>query len=246
MSIKKTLLTIVQDVLSVLDSEEVNSISDSTEAKDIAEIVESVYFDIVSQRSIPETKSFVKLEALADSDYPTHFKYPANANRLERIWYDASDDGTYEYREIYFVDPIEFIERQDTLSSNYTLVEDKTAGIKIRVGNDEMPTCYTSFDDEHIVMNSFKSTVDSTLQASKSRGYGVVYPEFQRSNDTFVPDIDAEYFPYLIAESKSRAMDIYKGGTTPKIDQAARRNMISVQNKKHRTSRGNRFNDYGR
>mgnify|MGYP000149502562 CR=1 FL=1 len=58
-----------------------------------------------------------------------------------------------------------------------------------------MPSFYTSFDDEHIVMDSYKSSVETTLQNSKTQAYGVVYPTFTIS-DTFTPDLDDTLFPY--------------------------------------------------
>ena len=246
MSIKKTLLQIVKDILSVLDSDDVNTLSDSLEAQAVAEVVEATYYDIISMRHLPEHKSFTKLAAASDSEFPTHFSYPTNTNSIERVWYDVSDDDSFEYREIEFLEPIEFIERADQRSDNYVLVDDKKAGTKIRVGTDAPPYYYTSFDDENIVFDSYDSTVDDTMMESKTRAYGIIYPEFNRYLDTFVPDLDADKFPYLISEAKSRAMDIFKGGTSQKVEQAARRNKSATRNKNFRSNRGVNWNDYGR
>lgn len=246
MTIKKNLLQIVQDVLSVMDSDEVDSISETNEATQIAELVESVYYDIVAQRSVPEHKEFFKLTAASDSTTPTHFSYPANSNSVERVWYDVSDTGDFSYSEVCWMDPLDFIERQDAITSNYDNVSDLAGGTNIRVHNDKHPQYYTSFDDENIVMDGYKSTVDNTLQESKVRAYGVVYPTFDRTTDTFVPDLDAEFFPYLISECKSRALDTYKGGTTQKLEQSARRNKVHIQNNRHRTKRNEKLPNYGR
>lgn len=246
MTIKKNLLQIVQDVLSVMDSDEVDSISETNEAVQIAELVESTYYDIVAHRDVPEHKSFYKLTAASNSATPTHFSYPTNSNSVERVWYDTSTSGDFSYTEVCWIDPLEFIERQDSLQSDYDNVSDVTAGTNIRVQNNKQPEYYTSFDDENIVMDSYQSTVDSTLQESKVRAYGVSYPVFDRNTDTFVPDMDAEFFPYLISECKSRALDLFKGGTTQKAEQSARRNKVHIQNNKHRTTRANEWMDYGR
>lgn len=50
---KRTLLQIVQNILSDMDSEDVNSISDSIEAEQIASVVRDVYLNMVSTRMIP-------------------------------------------------------------------------------------------------------------------------------------------------------------------------------------------------
>ena len=108
-----------------------------------------------------------------------------------------------------------------------------------------MPSFYTSFDDEHIVMDSYKSSVESTLQNSKTQAYGMVYPTFTIS-DTFTPDLDDTLFPYLLAESKSVAFSLFKSGSDPKVEQAARRLKSYVQNDMFRTKKENVRIKYGR
>ena len=247
MAIKKTLLEIVQEILSDLNSEDVNTLSDSDEAEQIATIVESVYYNIVATRDIPEHNELIKLTALSDSTTPTHFQYPTNVACVTTVWYDVSDNGDDpEYREVKWVDPVTFLHRTDRYNGSYTKVADVNAGTTMRIANDKQPDFYTSFDDLHIVMDSHKTSIDATLQASKSRAFGQKIPVFNKTSDTYVPDIDNVMFPYLIAESKSMAFDLLKGGATAKVEQAARRQKSYVQNDMFRTKRENVLNDYGR
>lgn len=245
MSIQKTLLEIVQDILSDIDSEEVNSLSDSNEAGQIATIVENVFYDMVSVRDIPEHSELIQLTALSDSNYPTTFEYPENVKAIEKIWYDVSTDDTFEYRVVKYVDNDEFLRRTDSRSSDYTTADEKLSGTKLRINNSTPPTFYTSFDDQYIVMDSFVATQENTLQQVKSRAKAIKIPVFEK-NDTFVPDVDDVMFPMLIAESRSRAMDFFKGGTTQKAEQAARRTKVHVQNDQTKSRVGNKRNNYGR
>ena len=244
MAIKKTLLEIVQNILSDLDSENVNSISDTVEALQIAQVVEDTFYNIVSTRDIPEHHSLIKLTALADSSFPTHFQYPDNVKDITGVWYDKSDDGSLDYGVVYWVEPLEFLSRTDGRTS-YTSVADNVAGTNLRIANDVMPTFYTSFDDNYIVMDAHKSTVDTTLQTSKTRAMGVTIPVFSQT-DSYTPDLDDAMFPYLIAESKSVCFSLFKGGPDPKIDQAARRQKSYVQNDMYKTRRENVRPKYGR
>ena len=109
-----------------------------------------------------------------------------------------------------------------------------------------MPTYYTSFDDEHVVLDAYMSSVDATLTSSKTRAYGVKFPTFDSFSDTFTPDIDEVMFPYLLAESKGTAMSLFKTGPDPKIEQIARRQKVYVQNDKYKVNRGRPHNNYGR
>lgn len=242
---KKTLLEIVKDILSDMDSEDINSISDTIEALQVAKVVESTFYDIIATREIPEHQSLIKLTALSDSAYPTHFVLEDEQAKIDAVWYDVSSDGSFKYRELKLLTPAEFLSLADSRGGNYTLVDDKVAGTKLRILNNKMPNYYTSFDDEHIVVDSYDSTVDTTLQNSKVRALGYTYPTFSIS-DAYTPDIDASMFPYLVQEAKSRAMSIYKGQIDQKIEQAARRQKVYVQNDKHRLARPDNRRQYGR
>lgn len=242
---KKTLLEIVKDILSAMDSEDVNSLTDSVEALQIASVVEQTFYDIIATRSIPEHESLIKLTSLSNNLFPTHFVMGENTAKVKQIWYDTSDDASFEYKEMKYLSPPEFLKVCDRPTQNYTLVDDRVAGTKLRIVNNAQPTYYTSFDDEHIVFDAFKSTLENTLQSSKTRAIAVTYPVFSIS-DTYTPDIDAVVFAYLIQEATSRCISLYKGGPDPKIEQAARRNKVHMQNDKRRIGERNTLRNYGR
>lgn len=244
-AIKKDLLSIVQDILSDLDSEPVNDLSDTLEAEQIATVVERTFYDIVLQTEDPSNEGLVKLTALSDTSFPTHFQYPDNLKEITCLWYDVSSDDSFEYREITWVDPTEFLSRTDNISSNYDSVLDKEAGTNLRIVNNRQPSFYTSFDNVHVVLDSYKSTVDNTLTEAKTRAMGYTYPVFSRSN-TYIPDIGNDLFPLLIQESTARAQDLFKGGVTPKMERAARNSKVTLQSKKYKTKRSNNWLDYGR
>jgi hypothetical protein len=216
---KKTLLELVQSILSDMDSEPVNSISDSIEAEQIASVIEDTYFNFVSSREIPEHRRLIKITALSDNTKPTHFKYVGR--QLYWIRYNIDENSKTNYREIKYMDPGSFATRNlDT--SNVTTVYDVSASTNLLILNDRMPSIYTSFDDEHIVMDAFKSSVESTLQTTKTQAYGIVTPTFSLS-DTFEPDLDEDLIPYLLAEAKSASFSLFKSGSDPKVEQSARR-----------------------
>lgn len=243
---KQSLLTIVQKILSDMDSEEVNSVADTVEATQVASIVEDTFYNLISNRLIPEHEQLVKLTAVSDSDFPTHFLYPENVSSISFIQYDTTDDNTFSYRGVSWMDPVAFLNLVDSVSSSYVLVNDKNGGTKYRIRTDKMPEFWTTFDDNYIVMDSYKSTVDTTLQQSKTRCYGTVTPVFNRFDDNYVPDIDANMFPLLLNESKSVAMSVLKGSPDPKIDQAARRQRYNIQNNRYKTKRPAPLSRYGR
>ena len=245
MAMKLTLLEIVQKTLSDMDSEGVNSISDTLEAQQIASIAEDVYFGIVAGYPRPDEMSLIKLTALSDTVYPTHFEYPTNVKNIAKVSYNVSLTSVKFYKEILFLEPLDFLTHTDNQSSGYTDVPDKSAGTTLFIANDRMPTYYTSFDEKYIVFDSHDSATDVTLQESKTRAYGQVFPTFSLT-DSFVPDLENTMFPYYLAEVKSQTFSLFKQAPDPKIEQQARRLKASLQNDTHKTTRGNRLNVYGR
>jgi hypothetical protein len=243
---KQTLLTMVQKILSDMDSEEVNSVNDTIEAQQVASIVEDTYYNIITNREIGEHQHLIKLTAASNNLFPTHFEYPTNVNKISRIDYDTSSDSTFAYTEVRFLEPLDFLSISDAVSSNYDTVDDRKAGTKLRIRNDKMPEYWTSFDDENIVMDSYDSAVDTTLQESKTRAMASKTPVFDRFSDTFIPELDANLFPLLLAESKSVALSLLKGNSDPKIDQAARRNRYHFANDKYKTNRAWPLSRFGR
>ena len=59
---RTTLLKIVQSILNDMDSEAVNSISDTVEAQQIGSIVEDTYYNMISAREIPEHNKLMTLQ----------------------------------------------------------------------------------------------------------------------------------------------------------------------------------------
>jgi hypothetical protein len=233
---KQSLLEIVQTILSKMDSEHVNSIADSDEAGQIARIVKDTFYDIVSARNIPEHDRLLKLTALSDITRPTHFKYPANLKVVQ----------TFEYnnKQVLWKDPVQFLNDMANPSDNNTLaVSDPISGATLYVRNDKDPNFYTSFDNEYIVCNSYDSSVDNSLQESKTRCWGTILPTFLIQDD-FIPDIDDVLSQYLLQEATSTALSLYKSGSDPKIEQSARRLKSFMQNDKYKTGQPKHAADF--
>ena len=110
---RTTLLDMVQSILSDMDSEAVNSIEDSDEALQVAEIIQTTFYNMTAARLFPEHNELLKLTALADSNYPTHFTYESeNAGRtrdLCKVEYNIDTSSGIQFREIKWKEPLDFL-----------------------------------------------------------------------------------------------------------------------------------------
>lgn len=247
-AIKMTLLEIVQDVLNDLDSDEVNSISDTVEATQIANLCRSVYYDVITTVDLPEHTELMTVSGLSNSSRPNYMDADA-VTEIKELRYNVSETvGELEYKLINYVPPDEFIQNivtRDTTASEVIIVTDPTSGISLPILNDKMPDYYTSFDDRYLCFDSYDSSVDNTLQTSKTMVLGVKIPTFTLTNEA-VPDLDDTIFPYYLAEIKSRAFSLFKGGPDLKVEQFARKHRYFQRNNRSKTGEKRVLNDYGR
>lgn len=240
---KKTLLEIVQDVLDLIEGDEVNSISDTIEAEQIVTFAENVYYQMLTNRDIPTRRSLIKVESLSDSSKPNYLKIPKNIDNVESVWYNRAKKGDTDtqYQEIPYVDAEEFLHRSysysDTAEDTQTVTD--FSGVTILIKNSKAPSCWTSFDDEHLVFDAYDSEVDSTLQQSKTTAYAETRPEFRKVDD-FVPDLPAERFPYFIMEVADFASQVMKQYSIPKVARQARKQKIATLKDRSHFSAKNR------
>lgn len=249
---KLTLLAMVQNILSDINSDEVASISDTVEATQVAETIKSVYFDILADTDIPEHFSIKQLDGVGDVDTPTYLNIPTGVDKIQWVKYNIQDttkNTSITYATMPFMQPEEFLNRVLTLDSAESNVQTVTTdtGISLLIRNDKMPEFYTSFDDDTLVFDSFDSAEQSTLTASRTLIYCSTEPAWSAS-DTFVPDLDSNLFPLLLAEAKSLVFINNTQASNPKVEQIAKRHQARKQGRKHKTKDAglNPTPDYGR
>lgn len=223
---KMTLLELVTDILSDMDSDNVNSIFDTFESEQVAQIVKTTYYAMMSTRDWPHLRETIQLTPSSDPAKPTHMYVPDGVTRMVFINYDTAKQGETrkKYQPVTWREPDEFLmltNRQNSESDNVDVIVDDS-GVELLIRNNTHPSYYTSFDDKALVFNSYDSAVETTLQNDKTQAMAYVAPTWSMT-DTFVPDLPAEAFMALLEESKSRAMMKLKQMEDAKSEQEAQR-----------------------
>jgi hypothetical protein len=246
---KMTLLEMTQDILSDMDSDEVNSINDSVESLQVAQIIKTTYYNIIDGRDYDFLYELFQLESSGTSSRPTHMKLPENIIDLKYIKYNTrkSADTKDKYLKIDYLNPEDFMEvldTRDSSKSNVTVVTD-TTGISLNIKNDKAPEYFTSFDDENLVFDSHDSAVDSTLTNSKTQCHGKRSVAFTLS-DSFTPDLPVQMFSYLLAEAKSVAFVTLKQVANAKAEQVSTSQKRRMSQDAWRLKNGIHYPNYGR
>ena len=248
---KMSLLDMVQDIMSDMDSDEVNSIDDTYESLQVATIIKNAYKAMLSSRDWPHLNKLIKLEASLSTARPTYVKMPENVKKINFINYDVqreSDNGKRVYKTIQGLIPSEFLAKTNTRDSskdNVLVSVDDNVGVEVLVFNDAAPIYWTSFDDDYIVFDAFDSSVDTTIKTSKCQVSAYVYPEFSMV-DNFVPDLPAEAFPALLSKARSHAMYWLKQVTDAVSESERKRQQRWLSRNSRRSEELNTSPDYGR
>lgn len=247
---KFTLLEIVKDILNDMDSDEVNSINDTLESLQVAQIIKSTYYHLISGDEYwPHLKQTMQLTASGDSTRPTHMKMPDDVQKINWIKYNKrkSTDTKDKYEDTLYKDTKDFLDmlnQRDSSSATITSVTD-FGGVTLFIKNNAGPSFWTSFDDEYIVFDSYDNTVDTTLQQAKTQVEGYREPTWS-SIDSFVPDLPSKAFIYLLEESKSAAMFKLRHVTDGKAEQRSTVQRRRLSLGKWRSKNSVDFPNYGR
>ena len=246
---KLTLLEMTQDILSDMDSDNVNSISDTPDSLQVAQIIKSSFYDIIGNKNWPHLQNLTALIPSGDNTKPTHMSIPELTKELVWIKYNKRKlSDTYDkFEDVEYVYPDEFLDRTNKYRNSESNVDQITdySGVVFNIYNDKAPEFWTSFDDNNIVFNSYDSDVDTTLQAIKTQALTFAEPTWNMV-DTFIPDLPSEAFPQLLAEAKSACFLRLKQMPDQKAEQQATRQRNWNSRKAWRAAGGIRFPDYGK
>lgn len=243
---KMTLLEIVQNILSSMDAEEVSTISDTIESLQVAEEVKTTYYENLGAWKVPNRVQMVNMESVADSaNHPHALKVPDNIVEIHWLRYNTQTVADPKYVPVQYCSPEDFLERVLNNTSGDTVTHINN-DMPYYIQSNKNPEYWTIIDNEHILFDSYNSTLDASIQVSKCMVYAEATPSWTSSDD-FIPDLPANYFPMLLAEAKSASFINYKGVANEKEEQRSRRQKVTLQNNQSRVNQ-NEANtpDFGR
>jgi len=357
---EQTVLTMVQNILSRMSSDEVNSIGDTPESLQVATLLQNKYYDIVARGTLTIDETLFQLIPSDNSNNPVQMVIPEGVSRIDWLQYfdtnpldntqtdqfgsfahDLNIDlvssvawqttsvssvtipviptgtvtftvssstlpvvlnqfieaisgnsyilgnvvayvGTaltmsitnvsgpgifsnwiissatppdippgYKYVEIvpndYFLNIVNKLDLTQPNTLSYVF-DDGIAKFTFRCRNDRTPMMCTVIQNNWVLFDSFDATQDSTLQASKTLGFGQVVPVF-KLQDNFIPKLDDQQFPLLLNETTSLAFYELKQMPHAKADEEIKRQWAVAQKTKSKSNKPSYFDqlsDFGR
>lgn len=231
-----TLLEMVQDILNDMDSDPANSIDDHEEAAQVAQIVKTAYYKLITTRDDwPFLRTLTNLTGLGDTSNPTKMRIPTGVNKVYWVKYNKKD--------VSYLDPKDFKDLLDARTEESGVVD--SSGYILNAD----PLYWTTYDQDYIYFDGYDSDTDSTLQQSKSAVYGIQVPSWTHS-DSFTPTLPPKMFPTLLADAKGTAFLTLKQQANQKEEDYAVRGRVRFQNAAYKADNAepsyNKRVNYGR
>lgn len=231
---KMNVLSMVQNILSEMNSDNVNSISDTVESQMVANILKDTYYEMISSGIYPELKEWVVLNSSMDNNLPTIMYSPDNVSRIHSVKYN---NKPVKYATLEYFD---YLQSNKPIDSKTVTFQSYT----YKITEDKDPFYFTILDNNTILFDSYNKNESSTLTSSRTTALVTIIPEFTLIDD-FIPKIDSQIFPYFLAESKSKCFIAVKQTANAKVENIAQRLKFYLTRKKNLINEM-RYPNYGR
>lgn len=233
---KYTLIELVDRILQSMDSDEVSTISQTTESLAVANIVKECYFDIVGKMDFPDHQGIFQLDASGDNTKPVLMSLPSNALEVTNLKYNSETTTNPIWYDVQYTPLDDFMRLTNSYDTDQTNVDTmeltyNTGVFTFKFLTDRDPTLFTTVNDRDLIFDSYDSEVETTLQKVKTFCYGGILPTFSLT-DTYVPDLDARQFQLLLQDAKAQAFVELKQVPNPTAERKARKNEILAQRTK--------------
>ena len=246
---KMTLLEMVTDILNSMDSDEVNTITETVESDQVSQIIKTTFFELIADRDWAHLKELFELDESGTTARPTHMSPPERISEVREVNYNKVKTGETrkKYDAVKYMEPEKFLVLSNARNSdeaNIDVIEDST-GVEILIKNDKAPEYWTSFDDHNMVFDSYDSAVDTTLVSSKTQCWGLREPTWTNS-DSFTPDLPPDAFPFFLAEAKTACQFQVRQFNDSVSSNVAQKQRMRMSRKNWKTAKQTRYPNYGR
>jgi hypothetical protein len=235
-----------------MDSDAVNSITETSEATQVANVVRDCYENISDEHRMSSMKRLFQLDGVSDTDRPNYLRIPEGYFNIEWLTYDkrTAIADPPQYGSVDYKSPSEFVMLSNTRATTATTVDTvyDVNGGELHVINNQAPSYYTSFDNVYLVFDAYNSDVEDTLMESKTQAFGQFRKDMSLADATII-DLPKHLLNLLINEAKETCFELFKDGAPSKLVRNALRSRVRAQrvdNKLQTLDGSSSLPDYGR
>lgn len=236
---RMTVLEMVQDIATALGSDPITTLGTTAEAVQIQNILVSTYNELLNERDWFFQRRLITLQSVNQpATNPTTMLLPANSKEVywvkhNRILTPGQRDNFYE---VQYVTPEEFIYRtniRDERAAPYSQLVDPIHNVTWKVRTDIPPTFWTSFDQQHIIFDSYNSSLADSILSVDTLCYASMDIKLEMQ-DNFIPGLPPKLFPLLLATAKVYAFQVLKGESNALLEREVKRLRVMLQHDESR------------
>lgn len=192
-----TVLDVANKCLNDMNSFQVNSISDTEEALQVASIIEDKYYSMLETMDWPVDSDYLPLVSSAVDAGPTTLSIPVEVDKIDNLRYNSL---SLKYR-----DPEVFLttafDPSNADNENMALVQ-FGPNVQGYVLTNKDPEFFTTLNDELLICDSYNAETEDKLVASKSLALVYKHQVITIDDSTPIP-ITKKMEPYFLAEVKA-------------------------------------------
>jgi len=236
-----TLLELVNNVLLGMNSNEVNTITQSIEAQQVALIARDVYEYLEELQRWDHKLSKASLQLATPTAEVNAIGIPDGIQKIEEIRYEVPRDpsnptGDSVLKLLGYVSPDDFVEQTKEELDNTVVVKMRSNGtwpqfdLDYYIRNDKEPDCWTSINYTTVLFDSYNSDREITLDPLKMQILGYVKYEFDETDDDLdiqIPSHDWSLYKNLVV---SKSWLEIKQTQNPASDRMAQRLLTRSHN----------------
>lgn len=209
-----TLLNVVNEILSDMGRDVINTLDATPEAARVLAILKDVYRQLATRNLWEHRHVHRQLAGGSDSSKPTKVILPEEVMRVKEISYRvAQGDYFVKLTHLYPEDFLRIVQGRTTASAEVTAFSNED-GVELRVFNDRPPSYWTSFDDTIVYLDSWDTAASSTIVGADTQAHVVLYPTFPVGADDLF-DVPARFMPMYISTAKSICFEKIKQIASP-------------------------------
>ena len=194
----KTLLDMVQGILSSSDGDNINSIFDTEESEQVANSIRDSYEHLVTSTHFESTAVLLQLNSSTDNERPVIMTIDEEIDHIDYIKYDRQTqndpDPTFHKLRYLSVDDFlrrvnkYFYENNDPFVKSFDL-DEKFNSLPMYYYTDRWPEYFTLLDNKTLLFDAIDLEVDDTLQNSKIEAYGILFNDFKFEDGFTFPNL---------------------------------------------------------
>ncbi len=244
---KRTILKLVQDLGEGINTDEIDSLTETEEVVRIVNILKQTLQEVLDRKTWEFMKDKVRQldSRLPGSNQLNTLLIPSDVLLIKCLRY-KDDNG--KFYDVTYLQACDFIAKLQSRTSTQDDIDIiiNSDGVELLVKNDIVPQYWTSFDEETITFDAYNLATGTGNLIVDSVIIADVMPVTDFTDPAAVLNIPERMETLVFNEALVTCNYRLRQLRDPRADRIARRQGISLRENEHKTNKDKQVKTYGR